>query len=325
MSLRSPGVMMRVPGFIAFSAFGTVIAQTATSFTRRVRASPGKRTWAWSASPMSFTRGAMRSELHGTIAMGRSPSASSAARCSLRHASESPGTAHPAQPAEPGPKESVSTSPGSPFRSQIRFRMQPTVRPSERAPKPRAAMATVSASSTAVWSDGAATRTSSASSAFSMSAFTRVEWTIPISGCIPWTIRTSTSSPAWSAMATTRSMRVWSSPAARRPSASPRGTAGGMAKWAPSERSGIVWSGSRFATGLAKATRIPSRSRARTMPRQAVVMPTPRPAGATRTVVRMCLSFPFRFRPRGRSARRPRRSSAPRSSERRGPAASCRS
>jgi len=40
MSLRSPGVRTSVPGFIAFIAFGTVIAQIATSRTRRVAASP---------------------------------------------------------------------------------------------------------------------------------------------------------------------------------------------------------------------------------------------------------------------------------------------
>ena len=138
---------------------------------------------------MSLTRGAIRSELHGTIAIGRSPSASSAARCSFRHASESPGTAHPAQPAEPGPKESAVDVAGLPLlladpvqdgadgrgRRRARRSRAPRWRPS-RPPRPR------------VWSDGAATRTSSASSALSIRAFTREEWTIPISGCIPWTI-----------------------------------------------------------------------------------------------------------------------------------------
>ena len=80
MSLRSPGVITSVPGFIAFSAFGTVMAHRATSRTRRVRASPAKSSRAPSAVATSRTRGAASAPLHGTIASGRSRSDSSALR-----------------------------------------------------------------------------------------------------------------------------------------------------------------------------------------------------------------------------------------------------
>ena len=83
---------------------------------------------------MSLTRGDIRSALHGTIAIGRIPSASSAARCSLRHSSERPCGAQAPQPPELGPKESASASTGAPLRSQTRLRIALTARPSERAP-----------------------------------------------------------------------------------------------------------------------------------------------------------------------------------------------
>src|SRR6266542_3752816 len=105
---------------------------------------------------------------------------------------------------------------------------------------------------------------------------------MPGSGLMPST--TSTSAPSAAALhrATTRSISVWSSPVARKASATSRPIGSGGASCAPSFMSATERSSPRVAMGFTKATRTRWRSSARTSPRQAVVSPTWRPAGATR-------------------------------------------
>src|SRR5512138_1628451 len=107
---------------------------------------------------------------------------------------------------------------------------------------------------------------------------------MPGSGDMPSTTRTSAPAPARLQSSTTRSMSVWSSFAASSSSAAARVMGGGGARFAPSFMSAPERESTREATGFTKATRTPSRSRARTRPRHAVVRPTWRPAGATRRV-----------------------------------------
>ena len=165
MSLRSPGVMSSEPGLKARMALGMVIAQTTVWRIRRRAMSPSRSTVASSARATSLTRGAPRWLHQGTTPSRRIRSASSALFQTCTSTSAGRPSPWPLQaaglPALPPPQTRLST--------------QPTARASGSAPKPRAAMATAEAISAGSRSTGAATRMSSASSAFIIAALIRCE------------------------------------------------------------------------------------------------------------------------------------------------------